>query len=40
VGLQVPKRDGAALKRFLAELGYSHQDETGSRAYQLFLGAH
>jgi threonine dehydratase len=38
VGLQVPKRDGAALKRFVAELGYPYQDETASSAYRLFLG--
>ena len=37
VGLQVPRRDGAALKRFLAELGYPHQEETASSAYHLFL---
>ncbi len=38
VGLQVPKREAGALKRFLAELGYPHQDETASSAYRLFLG--
>ena len=38
VGLQVPSRDKAALRRFLTELGYPHQDETGSPAYRLFLG--
>ncbi|SPJ18057.1 threonine deaminase [Burkholderiales bacterium] len=38
VGLQAPKRDRSALRRFLAELGYPYQDETESRAYQLFLG--
>jgi len=39
VGLQVPKRDGATLKRFLAELGYPYEDETHSSAYRLFLGS-
>jgi threonine dehydratase len=38
VGLQVPRRDNAALRRFLAELGYQHQEETQSGAYRLFLG--
>jgi threonine dehydratase len=37
VGLQVPRRDGAALKRFLNELGYAFREETGNSAYQLFL---
>jgi threonine dehydratase len=37
VGLQVPKRDAAALKRFVAELGYPFQDETANSAYRLFL---
>jgi len=39
VGLQVPKRDGAALKRFLADIGYPFEDETASPAYRLFLGS-
>jgi threonine dehydratase len=37
VGLQVPPRDRAALRRFLADLGYRHWDETDNPAYQLFL---
>ena len=37
VGLQVPPRDKPALRRFLAELGYRHWDETGNPAYKLFL---
>ena len=37
VGLQVPPRDKAALRRFLAKLGYAHTDETGNPAYALFL---
>jgi threonine dehydratase len=35
--LQVPPRDRSALRRFLADLGYRHWDETGNPAYQLFL---
>jgi len=38
VGLQAPKRDRGALRRFLADLGYQYQDETESSAYRLFLG--
>ena len=37
VGLQVPAKDEAALKRFLRELGYTHADETRNPAYRLFL---
>ncbi len=37
VGLQVPPRDKAALRRFLATLGYRHWDESQNRAYKLFL---
>ncbi|HLK89177.1 MAG TPA: threonine ammonia-lyase, biosynthetic [Polyangia bacterium] len=37
VGLQVPPRDRPALRRFLAELGYRHWDESENPAYQLFL---
>ena len=37
VGLQVPPRDRPALRRFLADLGYRHWDETDNPAYQLFL---
>ncbi len=38
VGLQAPKKDAAALKRFVADLGFAHTDETQSSAYKLFLG--
>ncbi len=38
VGLQVPKQDTAALKRFVTDLGFAHTDETESSAYRLFLG--
>ncbi len=37
VGIQVPKGDRKALRRFLDELGYSWQDETDNPAYRLFL---
>jgi threonine dehydratase len=37
VGLQVPPRDAAALRRFLSTLGYRHWDESGNPAYKLFL---
>ena len=37
VGLQVPKADKAALRDFLATLGYPFEDETGNPVYQLFL---
>jgi len=37
VGLQVPKADKAALRDFLAALGYPFEDETGNPVYQLFL---
>ena len=37
VGLQVPPRDQAALRRFLATLGYRHWDESQNLAYKLFL---
>jgi threonine dehydratase len=37
VGMQVPKGDGRAFKRFLSELGYPHAEETHNPAYQLFL---
>ncbi|MGA7992775.1 MAG: threonine ammonia-lyase, biosynthetic [Thermoanaerobaculia bacterium] len=36
-GIQVPKKDDAKFRRFLAELGYRHQDETKNPAYRLFL---
>ena len=38
VGMQAPKRDRGAVRRFLADLGYQYQEETGSGAYRLFLG--
>ncbi len=37
VGLQVPAKERAILKRYFKELGYSHTDETQNPAYQLFL---
>ncbi|HMN19759.1 MAG TPA: threonine ammonia-lyase, biosynthetic [Ottowia sp.] len=37
VGMQVPTRDDAAFKRFLAELGYPWVEETDNPAYRLFL---
>ena len=37
VGLQVPKADNAALRDFLAALGYPFEDETSNPVYQLFL---
>ena len=37
VGLQVPDKDRAAFRRFLAELGYDYADETRNPAYRLFL---
>jgi threonine dehydratase len=38
VGMQVPAKDGARFRRFLAELGYRYQDESDNPAYRLFLG--
>ncbi len=38
VGLQVPPREKAELRRFLAALGYRHWDESQNPAYKLFLG--
>ena len=38
VGMQVPSRDKAAFRAFLARLGYDHVDETGNPAYRMFLG--
>jgi threonine dehydratase len=38
VGLQVPPGDKAALRQFLAALGYRHWDESDNPAYRLFLG--
>jgi len=37
VGLQVPRGEKRALKRFLATLGYRYWDESAHPAYQLFL---
>jgi threonine dehydratase len=37
VGLQVPKRDSAALREFLASLNYPFEDETQNPVYPLFL---
>jgi threonine dehydratase len=37
-GIQVPQKDDLKFRRFLAELGYRHQDETKNPAYRLFLG--
>jgi threonine dehydratase len=37
VGMQVPPRDKAAFKAFLAKLGYPYSDETRNPAYRLFL---
>jgi threonine dehydratase len=38
VGLQVPRGERGAFRRFLADLGYRYADVTASPAYQLFLG--
>ena len=38
VGMQVPAKDGARFRRFLADLGYRYQDESDNPAYRLFLG--
>jgi threonine dehydratase len=38
VGLQVPGEEMAQFQQFLTSLGYRHWDESGNRAYQLFLG--
>ncbi|MEO7726052.1 MAG: threonine ammonia-lyase, biosynthetic, partial [Burkholderiales bacterium] len=37
VGLQVPPRDKAAFRAFLAKLGYPYSDETRNPAFRLFL---
>ncbi len=37
VGMQVPPRDQAAFKAFLAKLGYPYSEETRNPAYSLFL---
>jgi threonine dehydratase len=38
VGMQVPRREMAAFKVFLAHLGYRHWNESHNPAYKLFLG--
>jgi threonine dehydratase len=38
VGMQVPKKEMAAFRKFLAALGYPYADETANPAYRLFLG--
>jgi threonine dehydratase len=38
VGMQVPKKEMAAFRTFLAELGYPYVDESRNPAYRLFLG--
>ncbi len=38
VGMQVPKKEMPAFRRFLAELGYPYVDESRNPAYRLFLG--
>ena len=37
VGMQVPPRDMAAFRVFLAKLGYPYSDESKNPAYRLFL---
>lgn len=37
VGMQVPLKDRATLKRYFRELNYAHEDETLNPAYHLFL---
>jgi threonine dehydratase len=37
VGLQVPRRDAAAFKRFLTTLAYPNVEETNNPVYRLFL---
>lgn len=37
VGMQVPKKERAKLKRYIQELGYRHWDESDNPAYHLFL---
>jgi threonine dehydratase len=38
VGMQVPKKEMAAFRRFLDALGYPYVDESHNPAYRLFLG--
>jgi threonine dehydratase len=37
VGMQVPRRDQAQFKAFLARVGYPYRDESRNPAYRLFL---
>jgi threonine dehydratase len=37
VGIQVPRKEMAQFRRFLAKLDYPHADESGNPAYRLFL---
>ena len=37
IGMQVPASDRKELKKFLADLGYPHWDESDNPAYKLFL---
>ncbi|HUL96519.1 MAG TPA: threonine ammonia-lyase, biosynthetic [Usitatibacter sp.] len=37
VGMQVPPKDRAGFRRFLAELGYDYTDESRNPAYRFFL---
>jgi threonine dehydratase len=38
VGMQVPKKEMPAFRKFLKTLGYPWEDETDNPAYKLFLG--
>ncbi len=38
VGVQVPPTEMPAFRRFLAQLGYPHENESENPAYRLFLG--
>ena len=38
VGMQVPKKEMRAFRKFLDTLGYPHVDESANPAYKLFLG--
>ena len=38
VGMQVPPEETKQFKEFLKNLGYAHWNETGNKAYRLFLG--
>ena len=37
VGVQVPPADAGRFQKFLADLGYPREEETGNPAYRLFL---